>query len=297
MGRHILGRGLFGVTRQNHLLCYGFCLLLFARGRSLGFLGFLGFLGLGDSLLFVTGVTRQRCLRIGNNRMFVQKALVELLFFLLFQPVMGHHQAETCLSPLPHLLPENLSPLHRTQATEARSGQYGMVTGGFLELLQTPLQKLFMLLQCQLDPCTFLSALKTMLEGPRIVIPNDAVGDVLDQTIQMRELERHSIFIVDLPRSFINLNTSQKLEPKLLPMLQDHCRVTIKTNRGGYQHLLENLLLILQAIVVLHVKLPVQMTLFAGFQVVHMLPELAPLKSPACAEIRTASFCSISKLG
>jgi len=48
-------------------------------------------------------------------------------------------------------LPENLSPLHRTQATEARSGQYGMVTGGFLELLQTPLQKLLMLLQCQPD--------------------------------------------------------------------------------------------------------------------------------------------------
>lgn len=46
-------------------------------------------------------------------------------------------------------LPENLSPLHRTQATEARSGQFG--TGGFLELLQTPLQKLFMLLQCQPD--------------------------------------------------------------------------------------------------------------------------------------------------
>ena len=74
------------------------------------------------------------CLFIKKTNMYIVAATLR-----------GNHPKQEHTSTLAGL-PENLSPLHRTQATEAR-----MVTGGFLELLQTPLQKLFMLLQCQPD--------------------------------------------------------------------------------------------------------------------------------------------------
>ena len=59
-------------------------------------------------------------------------------------------------------LPKNLSPLHKTQAIEVGTENFG-ATCGILDVFQTLLKKLLMLLQCQPDRkgLTFLK--KTMV--------------------------------------------------------------------------------------------------------------------------------------